>query len=198
MKPFLLAIISAFAFIPLRAEPPKPAALTVGTRVFLDATVRPLDAFTARITHSAGTATLPAWELSAAQQRSFGFDPAATAAERARRIEAARDAEAARQREARIVAAADAAVAAAAARATEREEQRARAERIAKADERARVKEHYDRNRGALLHWAAAQSEARDGLPDKWTTDEDRVILRQLFSSGYSVENLFNLYRIPQ
>jgi hypothetical protein len=100
MKPFLLAIISAFAFIPLRAEPPKPAALTVGTRVFLDATVRPLDAFTARITHSAGTATLPAWELSPAQQKSFGFDPAATAAERARRIEAARDAEAARQREA--------------------------------------------------------------------------------------------------
>lgn len=82
---FFLCVL--LAICTLRAEPPaKPVAvLPVGSRVFLDATVRRLDAFTARITHATGTATVPAWELSDAQQRNFGFDPAAIATEVARR-----------------------------------------------------------------------------------------------------------------
>lgn len=97
----LLALL--FLVLPaLRAEPPaKPAVLlVVGAQMFRDATVRKLDAFTARITHANGTATLPAWEFSEAQQRSFGFDPAAVAAEVARR-EAVRQAAAEAERRAR-------------------------------------------------------------------------------------------------
>ena len=98
MKPLVWFLLLALGFT-LRGEPPRSKAasvpvLIVGQRTFLDAAVSKLDAFTARITHSTGAATVPAWEMSAAQQKSFGFDPAATAAERARREVAIRAAQA--------------------------------------------------------------------------------------------------------
>ena len=98
MKPLVWSLLLALGFT-LRGEPPRSKAasvpvLFVGQRTFLDAAVSKLDAFTARITHSTGAATVPAWEMSAAQQKSFGFDPAATAAERARREVAIRAAQA--------------------------------------------------------------------------------------------------------
>ena len=99
MKPLVWFLLLALGFT-LRGEPPRSKApsvpvLIVGQRTFLDAAVSKLDAFTARITHSTGAATVPAWEMSAAQQKSFGFDPRATAAERARRETARRTEEAA-------------------------------------------------------------------------------------------------------
>lgn len=128
---FLLCLLPILCT--LRAEPPtKPApvaVLSVNKRVFLDATVRRLDAFTARITHSNGAATVPAWEFSEAQQKSFGFDPAVTAAEHARRVEEVRAAAEAKVDAERLEAARVAAMAA---------EERVRIERAEK-ETRARI-----------------------------------------------------------
>lgn len=82
MKAFLILLALC---VNLCAE---EAVLLVGQRVFRGALVGRLDAFTARVTHENGMATVPAWELSDALQRKYGFDPAATSAERKRREDA--------------------------------------------------------------------------------------------------------------
>lgn len=199
MKPLLLCLLLA---LPVPAEPPaKTSTVVAGARVFRDAQVRRLDAFTARITHATGAATVPAWELSEAQQRNFGFDPAATAAEAARRAEASRVAESLRQREAARVAG----LAADAARAQEQERLRVSAGRIATAnaerEERDRAREFFNRARSALLNWSVDQSALREGVydPDRANvTAADRLLLRDLFRQGGRLDDLLDRYQVPR
>lgn len=99
MKPLLSSLLLLALTIAAHAE-----NVALGNRVILDATVRKLDAFTARVAHSEGSATVPAWELSEAVQRNAGFDPVATAAERERRKAAKLATEAQRKREAERIA----------------------------------------------------------------------------------------------
>lgn len=94
MKPLLCFVLASLLII-ARAEPPgqrsvttdeprRLSTLAVGGQVFREARVERITAFTARITHATGSATVSAWEFTTEQQRNFGFDTAVVAAERDR------------------------------------------------------------------------------------------------------------------
>ncbi len=85
MKPlccFLLLLATAIA---------EPRTVVIAGKAYSRATVQRLDAYTARIAHADGSATIAAWEFSESDQKQFGFDPIEVKAEHTRRGKEADD-----------------------------------------------------------------------------------------------------------